>query len=115
MGIFEPLFLLAVLGSVIVTMAALVFAVQGRGVRAFKIVRTYGICALAYLMAGVAMGFFKHQRLIGIGNRGVVTMGVDGGKRGANSRATRSVLSCRINVAWVSALFLLLRGQIWIE
>jgi hypothetical protein len=67
MGIFELLFLLAVLGSVIVTMAALVFAVQGRGVRAFKIVRTYGICALAYLMAGVAMGFFKHQRLIGIG------------------------------------------------
>ena len=64
MTIFDLLFLLASLASVVTLAAATVLAVRGPQRRAFKILRVYGICVLAYLAAGVATAFLKPQRVI---------------------------------------------------
>jgi len=67
MTIFDLLFLLAVLASVVTLVAAIVFAVRGPRRRALKILRVYGICVLAYLTVGVAIAFLKPQRVIPTG------------------------------------------------
>ena len=64
MTIFDLLFLLAALASVVTLAAATVFAVRGPRRRALKILRVYGICVLAYLTVGVATSFLKPQRVI---------------------------------------------------
>ena len=63
MTIFDLLFLLAALAS-LVTLAAAIFAVRGLSRRALKILRVYGICVLAYLTVGVATAFLKPQHVI---------------------------------------------------
>jgi len=64
MTIFDLLFLLATLASVVTLAAVTVFAVRGPRPRALKILRVYGICVLAYLTVGVATAFLKPQRVI---------------------------------------------------
>ena len=64
MTIFDLLFLLAALTSVVTLAAAIVFAFRGPRRRALKILRVYGICVLAYLTVGVATSFLKPQRVI---------------------------------------------------
>lgn len=64
MTVFDLLFLLAALASVVTLAAAAVFAVRGPRRQALRILRVYGICVLAYLAAGVATAFLKPQRVI---------------------------------------------------
>ena len=64
MSIFDLLFLLAALLSVITLITAAVCAVRGRGRRALKILQVYGICLLAYIAIGLATSFFTPQRVI---------------------------------------------------
>lgn len=64
MTIFDLLFLLAALASVVTLAAATVFAIRGPRRRALKILRVYGVCVLAYLTVGVATAFVKPQRVI---------------------------------------------------
>jgi len=65
MTIFDLLFLLAVLASLVTMVVAAVFAVRGRRVQALKILLAYGLGAAAYLIAGTAVSFFKPQRVLG--------------------------------------------------
>ena len=64
MTIFDLLFLLAALTSMVTLVTSAVFAVLGPRRRALKILRVYGICLLAYLTVGVATSFLKPQRVI---------------------------------------------------
>ena len=66
MTIFDLLFLLATLTSVVTLATSAVFAVRGPRRRAVKILRVYGICVVAYLTVGVATSFLKPQRMIPI-------------------------------------------------
>lgn len=62
--IFDLLFLLAALASVVTLAVAATFAVRGPRRRALKIIRVYGVCVLAYLTVGVATAFLKPQRVM---------------------------------------------------
>jgi len=64
MTIFDLLFLLAILVSVVTLVAATVMAVRGSHRRALKIFLGYGIGVLCYLAAGTATAFLKPQRVI---------------------------------------------------
>jgi hypothetical protein len=67
-GVFDLLFILASLISLVTMAAAAVFAVRGRLPRALKILRLYGICAAGYFAMAVAIAFLKPQRVISIGD-----------------------------------------------
>ena len=64
MSLFDLLFLLAVPVSVVTLARAAFFAVRGSGARGLKILRVYAVCALIYLLAGVAVSLFKPQRVL---------------------------------------------------
>jgi hypothetical protein len=64
MTIFDLLFLLAGVASVVTLATAAIFAVRGFRQSALKTLGAYGICALAYLTVGVATSFLKPQRVI---------------------------------------------------
>jgi len=68
MSIFDLLFLLAVLASFVILVVAVVFAIRGRRAQALKILLTYCGAAAAYLATGIAVSFFKSQRVIGTGD-----------------------------------------------
>jgi hypothetical protein len=65
--IFDLLFLVALLASVVTLVTASVIAVRGSGRLALKILLVYGICALLYLAAGVAAACWKPQRVLAQG------------------------------------------------
>jgi hypothetical protein len=64
MSIFDLLFLASVLATAITLTTAAIFALRGRGAKARRIVRTYGICAVAYSVIALAFDFFKPQRVM---------------------------------------------------
>jgi len=66
-SIFDLLFLACVLATAITLTVAVIFASQGRVARALRIVRAYGICAVAYLAIAVAVDCFKPQRVLAVG------------------------------------------------
>jgi hypothetical protein len=67
MTIFDLLFLLAALAS-IMTLALAVFSViRGRRARAIRILWVYAVCGLLYLVAGVTAGLVRPQRVIPAG------------------------------------------------
>jgi hypothetical protein len=68
MTVFDLLFLLASLISVVTMAVAAVFALRGRLPRALKILRLYSICAAGYFLIGVAVAFLKPQRVMRIGD-----------------------------------------------
>jgi len=68
MTVFDLLFVLASLLSVVTMAVAAVFAVRGRLARALKILRLYCFCAAAYLAIGAAVAFLKPQRVMNIGD-----------------------------------------------
>jgi hypothetical protein len=67
MSIFDLLFLLTVLASVITLAVVAVFAIRGQRSRALRILRLYVACAAGYLMAGIAVSFLKPQRVVPVG------------------------------------------------
>jgi Zn-dependent protease with chaperone function len=67
MNIFDLLFLLAVLLSLVTIATASVLVLRGRRAQALKILGVYAICALTYLLAGVAVSYFTAQRVIPAG------------------------------------------------
>jgi len=67
MTIFDLLFLLAILASVVTLVLAVVLAVRGRLASAFKILRIYAIGALAYLAGGIAVSYLKPQKVLRVG------------------------------------------------
>ncbi len=68
MTIFDLLFLLAVLASVVTLAIAAATAFRGRRAEALKILQVYGVCAVAYLVSGIAVAFVKPQRVIRMGD-----------------------------------------------
>jgi hypothetical protein len=68
MSVFDLIFILASVISVVAMAAAAVFAVRGRLPGAFKILRLYFICAAAYFGIAVASAFLKPQRVMNIGD-----------------------------------------------
>lgn len=68
MTIFDLVFLLAVLASLVTLVVAFVLAIRGRLSRALKLLRAYAICALAYLTFSFAISFFKPQRVLQVGS-----------------------------------------------
>lgn len=66
MTLFDLLFLLAVLLSLITLSMVVFFAARGTGARALKILRVYAVCVVMYLLVGAAISFFSPQRLLSI-------------------------------------------------
>lgn len=67
MNVFDLLFLASVLASVITLIAAAISALRGRGAKALRILRIYGMCALTYFAIALAVDFVKPQRVIAVG------------------------------------------------
>lgn len=67
MSIFDLLFILAFLTSVATVVKVVVSAVRGRPARAFRILGIYAVCVAGYLACGLAVSFFKPQRVIAQG------------------------------------------------
>jgi len=64
MTVFDLLFLVAVLASIVSLVVAAVFAVRCNRARALKILRRFSACVLFYFLTSVAVAFFKPQRVI---------------------------------------------------
>jgi hypothetical protein len=75
MTIFDLLFLLAILASVVTLALAVVLAFCGRLASALKILRVYAIGALAYLASGRAVSYLRPQKGCVRESRGVLTIG----------------------------------------
>jgi hypothetical protein len=67
MTLFDLLFILASLISVVTMVAAAVFAVRGRLPMALKILRLYCVFAAAYFAVAMATAFLTPQRVMSIG------------------------------------------------
>jgi hypothetical protein len=68
MTIFDLLFLVAVLASVVTFVFAAVLAVRGGRARALKFLRCYSACVVSYFLISLAVAFFKPQRVIRTGD-----------------------------------------------
>lgn len=67
MNIFDLIFLASALATAITLAVAAISALRGRGARAFRILRAYGICAVCYSGIALAAHFLKPQRVIAVG------------------------------------------------
>ncbi len=68
MTVFDLLFILAFLVSVVTMAVAAAFAIRGQLPRSLKILRLYCICAAGYFAIAVAIAFLKPQRMMSIGD-----------------------------------------------
>jgi hypothetical protein len=68
MTLFDLLFLLLVLASLVTLAIALLAAVRGRWSRALAIVRKFGFCLVAYLAIVAIVGFLSPQRVLRVGD-----------------------------------------------
>jgi len=68
MTIFDLLFLASVLASIATLVGVGILAMRGRRAGALRILRVYGLCALAYLAVALAVDFFKPQRVLAVGD-----------------------------------------------
>ena len=64
MTLFDLLFLLAVLASMVTLFTVLLFAVRGADAWALKVLGVYAVCVVVYLLAGVAVSYFTPQRFV---------------------------------------------------
>ncbi len=67
MTLFDLLFIVLFLTSVVTLLTAAVAALRGRGRKALSILRTFGICLAIYLAIVVAVALASPQRVINIG------------------------------------------------
>ncbi len=67
MSIFDLIFIVAFLTSVVTLAVAAIAFVRGRRATALNILRIYGICAVGYFVCDAAVAFLRPQRLIAIG------------------------------------------------
>jgi hypothetical protein len=67
MSIFDLIFLASALATAITLAVAAILALRGRGARAFRVLRTYAICAVCYSGIALAADFSKSQRVIAVG------------------------------------------------
>jgi len=65
--IFDLIFLLAVLISVVTLVVAAIAAILGKGARSLRILRAWGIGALIYCACALSVSFFAPQHVIAIG------------------------------------------------
>lgn len=68
MTIFDLIFLLALLTSVVTLGLAAIAGFRGRLMQSLRILRTWGIGALVYCACALAVAFFAPQRVIAIGD-----------------------------------------------
>lgn len=68
MSLFDLLFLLAVLASLVTVSVAAAYVVRGRPARALRILGVYSIVALAYLAIGMAIALERPQRVMRTGD-----------------------------------------------
>jgi hypothetical protein len=68
MNIFEPLFLLLVLVTVITLITTAVFAARGKCARAGRILRRLGIGAGVYFVIVITVSIFNPQRVYRVGD-----------------------------------------------
>ncbi|MDQ1409978.1 MAG: hypothetical protein QOJ41_1713 [Acidobacteriaceae bacterium] len=68
MTVFDVLFLLGSLISVVTLVVAAVFAVRGQRARALKLLRWYCICAAGYFAVAVAVAFLRPPHVMGVGD-----------------------------------------------
>ena len=68
MPVFDLLFILTFLISMVTMAIAAAFAIRGQRSRALKVLRRYCICAAGYFAIAVAIAFLKPQRVISIGD-----------------------------------------------
>ncbi len=67
MTIYDLLFLAWVIVTAIALIIAVIFAFRGRGAKALRIARAYGIGAVVYFAIALAVDFFKPQRVLAVG------------------------------------------------
>ncbi len=67
MSVFDLIFLAFALVTAVMLASAAILALRGRGARAFRVLRTYGICAVCYSGIALAVDFLKPQRVIAVG------------------------------------------------
>jgi len=66
--IFDLIFLLALLTSVVTLVLAAIAGIRGRRTQSLRILRTWGIGALVYCACALAVALFAPQRVIAIGD-----------------------------------------------
>jgi hypothetical protein len=69
MTIFEPLFILCFLATVVTLIAAAVSAIRGNRARAVTSLKKLGICAAVYLAALLAVGAASQRKVYRVGDR----------------------------------------------
>lgn len=67
MSIFDLLFILLFLTSLVTLLTAAVFALRGRGARALGILRTWGICFVVYMTIVFVVALAKPKRVVRLG------------------------------------------------
>jgi hypothetical protein len=68
MTLFDLLFLLAALGTVVSVVLAGALAISGRRGPAGRVLRAVGICVLVYLGLGIVMALLKPQQVLAVGD-----------------------------------------------
>src|SRR5260370_41079639 len=68
MNLFEPLFLLLALATIVTLMTTIVFAVRGKFARAGRILRRLGVGASVYFVIVIAVSVFSAQRVYRVGD-----------------------------------------------
>jgi hypothetical protein len=64
MTVFDLIFLAAVLTSAITLITAAIYALRGRGGKALRILRIYGVCVLVYLAISLTVAFLRPQPVL---------------------------------------------------
>src|SRR5262245_2098477 len=68
MTVFDLLFIVAALTTVVTLVSVVVAIVRGRRIQALRTLRTYGVCVMVYLAASLAMAFARPQRVLSRGD-----------------------------------------------
>ena len=66
MSIFDLIFILAFLASVVTLVTAVVAMIRGRGATVVRILRIYGMCAASYFAVDFVFAYLRPQRVIPI-------------------------------------------------
>src|SRR6185369_5255723 len=67
MTVFDLISIAAALTTVVTLISVLVAIVRCRRVQALRTLRTYGICAMVYMAASLAVAFARPQRVLSTG------------------------------------------------
>ena len=67
MSIFDLIFLAFALATAVTLAGGAILALCGRGARALRVLRAYGLCAVCYSGIALAVDFLKPQRVIAVG------------------------------------------------